>query len=302
MNYRHAFHAGNPADVLKHAILLFCLDALKRKPAPFAVLDTHAGRGLYDLLSEEALRSPEWQGGIGKLWDWTEAPPMVARLLAAVRAFNADGELRTYPGSPALVAGALREDDVLMACELHAEEHAALRRAMPRIANVQVHARDGWEALGALLPPTQRRGLVLVDPPYETPNEAAHAARAIGAALKRFAHGTYLWWRPLKSAAEVDAADAELSAYGDMETLRADLWIDAPSVQGKLKGSSVLLINPPFGLEHALREALPALAGRLAAGAAGWRLRGETGAAFGAWKDEPDALVHQRKLREEWKS
>lgn len=299
MNYRHAFHAGNHADVLKHAILLFCLDALRRKPAPFAVLDTHAGRGLYDLLSDEALRSPEWQGGIGQLWDWADAPPLVARLHDAVRAFNADGALRTYPGSPALAAGALRDEDVLMACELHAEEHAALRRTLPRIANVQVHARDGWEALGALLPPAQRRGLVLVDPPYEAPNEAARAAHAIGAALKRFAHGVYLWWRPLKSEAELNAADAELRAQGVRDLLRVDFWVDTPAPQGKLKGSSVLLINPPFGLEEALREALPALAGRLAAGDTGWRLRG---AAFGAWKDGPGGLEHQRKLRKEWES
>lgn len=273
MNYRHAFHVGNHADVLKHAVLLFCLDALKRKPTPFAVLDTHAGRGFYDLLGEEALRSPEWQDGIARLWDWPEPPPLIARYLDAVRSFNADGALRTYPGSPALVTNTLRAEDVLMACELHPEEHAVLRRALPRQANVQVHARDGWEALNALLPPPQRRGLVLIDPPYEEADELVRAARAIGQALKRFGHGGYLWWRPLKSFAALDAVDAEARAQGAKQTLRADLWIAAPSAEGRLVGSSCFLINPPFGLEEALREALPFLADALTKGQSGWRLQ-----------------------------
>lgn len=272
MNYRHAFHAGNHADVLKHAVLLYCLDSLKRKPAPFAVLDTHAGRGLYDFLSDEALRSPEWQDGIARLWSWPEPPPLVARYLEAVRGFNADGALRTYPGSPALVTTNLRDEDVLIACELHPEEHAALRRALPRQGNVQVHGRDGWEAIGALLPPAQKRGLVLIDPPYEAPDELALSAAMIGKALKRFGHGAYLWWRPMKSESALAAADAELHALGAKEMLRADLWVAAPALEGRLVGSSVLLINPPFGLREALAEALPFLAEALTKGQSGWRL------------------------------
>jgi 23S rRNA (adenine2030-N6)-methyltransferase len=272
VNYRHAFHVGNHADVLKHAVLLFCLDALKRKPSPFAVLDTHAGRGLYDLASEEAERSPEWRDGVGRLWTWPDPPPLIARYLDAVRAFNADGDLRVYPGSPALVTAALRDKDVLAACELHPEEHAALRRALPRQGNIQVHARDGWEAMGALLPPAQRRGLVLIDPPYEEPDELARAARALGPALKRFGHGVYLWWRPLKNAAALDAADAEARAQGAKQTLRADLWTAAPTPEGKLVGSSLYVINPPFGLAEALRDSLPFLADALTKGQSDWRL------------------------------
>lgn len=272
MNYRHAFHVGNHADVLKHAALLFCLDALKRKPAPFAVLDTHAGRALYDLAGDEAARSPEWRDGIGRLWDWPSPPPLIARYLDAVRAFNSDGALRTYPGSPALITTALRPDDTLSACELHPEEYSALRRTLPRSPNVNAHARDGWEALGALLPPTQKRGLVVIDPPYERPDELENAARALGAPLKRFGHGIYLWWRPLKSFAALDTADAEAKVQGARETLRADLWTAAPTRDGKLVGSSLLLINPPFGLEATLREALPFLADALTKGQSGWRL------------------------------
>lgn len=272
MNYRHAFHAGNHADVLKHLVLTLCLDALKRKPAPFAVLDTHAGRGAYDLQSEEAARSPEWQDGIALLWDWADAPAPVARYLDAIRAFNCGGALRTYPGSPALIATALREHDVLDACELHPADASTLRKTL-RTPNVRVHERDGWEALGALLPPAQGRGLVLIDPPYEALGELERGAKALGAPLKRFAHGVYLWWRPLKSQSALDAADAEVKAQGAREILRADLWVDTPQPQGRLTGSSMLLINPPFGLRETLQQTLPALAGRLATGASGWRLQ-----------------------------
>ncbi len=275
LNYRHAFHAGNHGDVLKHVALVFCLDALKRKPASFAVLDTHAGRGVYDLAAAEAVRSPEWTGGIGRLWGQEGLPDALARHLAAIAAHNAGGDLRLYPGSPTLIAAALREGDELHACELHPEEYAALRRSLGRAPGVRLHERDGYEALAALLPPTQRRGLVLIDPPYEAPDELALALAAIKGALHRFAHGIYLWWRPLKSASALAAVDAELMSSGAVRsTLRADLWVDAPRPEGRLTGSSILLLNPPFGLEPALREALPALAGLLAAGASGWSVRG----------------------------
>ncbi len=271
MNYRHAFHVGNHGDVLKHVALLFCLDALKRKPSPFAVLDTHGGRGIYDLAAAEALRSPEWTGGVGRLWGQGDLPAPLARYLAAIAAHNSGRELRHYPGSPALVAAALREGDELFACELHPEEYGALRRSLAHAPGARLHERDGYEALAALLPFPQRRGLVLIDPPYETPDELARAVTAIKGALNRFAHGTYLWWRPLKSASALAAADAELLSAGTVRSaLRSDLWVDAPRLEGRLTGSSILLINPSFGLEAALREALPVLADLLAAGASGW--------------------------------
>ncbi|MBL8548508.1 MAG: 23S rRNA (adenine(2030)-N(6))-methyltransferase RlmJ [Hyphomonadaceae bacterium] len=272
MNYRHGFHVGNHGDVLKHAALLYCIERLKLKKTPFAVLDTHAGAGLYDLSGPQAQRSPEWQGGIGRIWDWNAAPPLVASYLEAVRAFNPDGTLGVYPGSPALAARALRAHDTLIAVEKHPEEAALLRESLAGFDHVRLHMRDAWEALPALLPPREKRGLVLIDPPYEQPDELEVAARALGPALKRFGHGVYLWWRPLKSASALGAADAEARTQGARETLRADLWIDTPQPEGRLVGSSLLLINPPFGLEAALREALPPLAQKLAAGAAGWRV------------------------------
>lgn len=263
MNYRHAFHAGNHADVLKHLALTLCIARLKHKDSPFALLDTHAGRGLYDLESEEARRSPEWRDGVAKLLDWPDAPAPVRLYLETL------GETRAlYPGSPVLAARLMRAQDRLICSELHPEEFEQLKRLGLGGPKTELHHRDGYEAMGALLPFAERRGLVLIDPPYEQTDELARAAAALKAAFKRFGHGVYLWWRPLKQPAELDRYDGELGRG----LLRADLWVDAPAREGKLAGSSLAIVNPPFGLEEALREALPALAERLSLGASGWRV------------------------------
>ena len=263
MNYRHSYHAGNHADVLKHLILIACLTHLKQKPAPFAVLDTHAGAGDYALNDTPAA---EWRAGAGRIFDWAEAPAAIAPYRAALHAANPDGALRAYPGSPRLARAALRGGDRLIACELHPEEADALKRAFRNDRQAQIHARDGWGALRALLPPAERRGLVLIDPPYEAEDELNRGAQALAEALTRFP-GPYLWWRPLKDPVAVDAADAEVRARApSLETLRVDLRVGAPD--GKLNASSVLAANPPYGLETTLRAALPALAQRLAVDAA----------------------------------
>ncbi len=264
MNYRHAFHAGNHADVLKHLTLTLILQRLAQKPAPFAVLDTHAGAGRYDLTSEEARRSPEWESGAGKLWDWPDAPAALAPYIAAIAAHNAGSALTLYPGSPLIAAHAMRPQDRLVLCELHPEEAHKLRVTMAAVNNgptTQIHQRDGFEAITALTPPPERRGLVLIDPPYEAEGELAASVRALKAAQARFAHGVYLWWRPLKDAATLNAADSELSG----EKLRADLWTSPPQRTGALTASSVLVINPPFGLKEALAGTLPQIAQRLSA-------------------------------------
>lgn len=267
MNYRHAFHAGNHADVLKHIVLLACLAHLKRKDAPFAVLDTHAGAGLYDLTSDAALRSPEFAGGVAKLWDWPDPPALAAAYLDAVRAHNADGALRFYPGSPALAAAALRAGDRLLLCELHEDEVAKLRRNV-RAPNVHIHARDGWEALHALIPFKERRGLILVDPPYEAPGELAAGARAVRAALAKFQTAMLIWWRPLKDARALDAADAELFAHNGKDSIRIDLAVAPPALEGPLTASSVLVVNPPHTLAAAMIGIAVPLAARLSHNAA----------------------------------
>jgi 23S rRNA (adenine2030-N6)-methyltransferase len=286
MNYRHAFHVGNHADVLKHVALIFCLEALQRKPTAFAALDTHAGAGLYDLGSEQAQRSPEWRGGIGALWGANDAPTPVARYLEAIAAANPREHVAYYPGSPVLIAQGLRENDEAHCCELHPEEYARLREALATAPGMRLHRRDGWEALGALLPPAQKRGLVLIDPPYEAANELPRAAAALKSALKRFGHGMFLWWRPLKSESALAAADAEIASTAPRESLRADFWIDAPQPEGRLNGSSLLIVNPPFGLEAALRESLAYLATKLATGASGWRIAGHGTAAGNSHAEE----------------
>lgn len=270
MNYRHVFHAGNHADVLKHVVLLACLERLKRKPAPFAVLDTHAGAGLYDLTSEAARRSPEWESGVARVWTWDAPPAPIASYVEALRHANPDGSLRFYPGSPALIRGALRPQDRLIACDTHPDEAAALRLRFRGDAQVQIHLRDGWEALGALLPLKERRGLVLIDPPYEEPGELTRAMESLAAGLNRFPAGIFLWWRPLKEPRAVERLDAELGQRTSGPLLC--IALSAPAPAGKLAASSVLIANPPFGLEEALAAALPALAARLG-GEALWRGR-----------------------------
>jgi len=263
MNYRHAFHAGNHADVLKHAALLLCLQRLTEKPAALTVLDTHAGRGLYPLDADEARRSPEWRDGVGRIWDWGDAPESLRPLQTALRAANPDGQLRIYPGSPMVSAAALRPQDRLILCELHPQEVAALRAAAPSWA--ATHQRDGFGAFAALLPPAGGRGLTLLDPPYERPDEARRCVAGLSEGLRRFRQGVFLWWRPLKDRRLIDAADAELTGAAPLKALRLDLRV-RPDGEGGLAASSLLVINPPYGLEAALGELGPALAARLAQG------------------------------------
>lgn len=266
MNYRHAFHAANHADVLKHSVLLHWLSHLKRKPAPFAALDSHAGPGLYDLASAAALRSPEWRDGLGRLWDWADPPLLIAALLDAARAHNPDGALRFYPGSPQLIADALRAADRLVAVERHPADVAELRGRFRGVRGVQVHERDAWEALGALFPFPEKRGLILIDPPYEAPDELDRAAAAVRDLLRRAPHAQILWWRPLKDEAALVRADAEALALARAEFLRLDLAVAAPAREGPLRASSLLAINPPYTLREAAHACIPALPQRLAQG------------------------------------
>ena len=258
MNYRHAFHAGNHADVLKHLILAATLRRMTRKDAPLAVLDTHAGIGRYDLTSDAAVRSPEWRDGIGRLRDATDAPDAVRFYLDVVGA-SPDA----YPGSPAIALALLRPSDRYIACELHPEDAIALRAAIGRDARANIHVRDGFAAVAALLPFKERRGLVLIDPPYEADDEIIRSVAAIRTVVQRFRQAAILWWRPIKAGGIIDAADRELAHLG-LESARFDLAVDAPRAKGGLKASSVLAINPPHGLTEEIDESLQYLAPRLA--------------------------------------
>jgi 23S rRNA (adenine2030-N6)-methyltransferase len=258
MNYRHAFHAGNHADCLKHALLLPLLQALARKPAPFAVLDTHAGRGSYDLAAGEAARTGEAALGALRLRDVTQGP-----LLPYVTALRAEGFPARYPGSPVLVRAALRPQDRLVCCELHPEDHAALRAHVARDPQVAVHRRDAWEATRALTPFPERRGLVLIDPPFEQEGEFDRLAEAIAALRRRFRAAILAAWYPVKHRAPVRDFHDALRAGGVRDLLACEMWLREPTDPRRLNGSGLLVANPPFGFAAAAGEILAALLARL---------------------------------------
>ncbi|MCA9660797.1 MAG: 23S rRNA (adenine(2030)-N(6))-methyltransferase RlmJ [Myxococcales bacterium] len=269
MNYRHAFHAGNPGDVLKHLVLVLCLEHLRRKAKPFVYLDTHAGRGLYDLAADSASRTEEHVAGIRRLWGRPPGDPSIARYLEVVAGFNGgakggDAPLRHYPGSPAIAAALLRADDRMILCELHPEECAALRRQLGDDPRVAIHERDGYEGLRALLPPPIRRGLVLMDPPFERADEWDALAEGLRLAHRRFATATLAAWYPVKGGAPLAGFEAAVADAGIDKILKVELATTGDRSGDRMVGSRVLLINPPWRLDEALCAALPRLARELA--------------------------------------
>ena len=261
MNYRHAFHAGNFADCMKHALLIWMLRALMRKPAPIFVLDTHAGNGRYDLSSGPAERTGEWRAGIGRLLDDSAGGLNDHGALA-----DYIGEVQAqglYPGSPALIRALLRDNDRLACCELHPEDCADLKIEFGRDPQVAVHRRDAWEAIGALLPPVQKRGLVLIDPPYEDPAEFARLAAGLQAGWSRFRTGVFAAWYPIKHRAPVRAFHTALVESGMRDIVAAELWLREPLDPTRLNGCGLVVINPPFGFEPAALSILQALLDRL---------------------------------------
>lgn len=279
MNYRHAFHAGNHCDVLKHAVLCLVLGRLSAKDKPFGVLDTHAGRGLYDLESEAALKTSEHLGGVARVLADPEPPAALGPYVAAVRRANPFGGSRWYPGSPLIVADALRPGDSAKFCELHPEERVALETALAGQRGVKVFDRDGYQAVRAFLPPVERRGLVLIDPPFEQPGEYDRLAAALGDGLKRWATGIFMFWRPVKDAAGWRRFLAAVEGMGAGDNLDIELNIRG-RVEDKLTGSGLYIVNPPFGLSASLTELLPWLASRLAiSDGASWLLAEREGGA-----------------------
>jgi 23S rRNA (adenine2030-N6)-methyltransferase len=262
MNYRHAFHAGNFADVVKHAAFTRILVHLAQKPAAFRVIDAHAGAGLYDLAGSEASRSGEWRAGIGRLLAAQLAAPVRALLapyLDAVSALNAPGALTAYPGSPALARAFLRTQDRLIACELEPNAAAALARNVARDRRVKAIAIDGWVALNAYVPPPERRGLVLIDPPYEDEGDFARLARGLEAAHRKWPTGIYLLWHPIKGRHEPDAFARRLSRAGIGKILRAEFTVGVARADGPLASCGLIVVNPPHTLESELAAILPAL-------------------------------------------
>lgn len=278
MNYRHSYHAGNFSDVLKHSILALCLRHLVNKEAPFFVLDTHAGTGIYDLTGTEAQKTAEAQLGIGRLFgDGAQRCPgdtatLLSPYLDIVCEMNPHA-LASYPGSPEIARRMTRPQDRLVFCELHAHDAEMLARNMGRDRRIRVESIDGWQALKSLLPPPERRGLVLVDPSFEERDELARMARAFAQAIRRFATGMYLLWYPIKDRAATDRLAEEVRSAAKIKLLRAELLVRPASDAGLLIGTGLIVANPPFTLEDQLKSLLPALAGRLQQGSSSdWHL------------------------------
>ncbi len=267
MNYRHAYHAGNFADVLKHLVLTLVIEHLKQKPAPFRVIDTHAGTGLYDLTGIEAGKTNEWQGGIGRLIGATlsaEAAPVFAPYLDCVRSENPDGTLVRYPGSPLIARRLLRANDVLVVNELHPEDHRELAALFARDAQTKVLNLDGWTALKSLLPPKERRGVILVDPPFEEAGELDRLVAGLKDAHRRFATGTVILWYPVKSLRPIDHFHRALAGLGLEKVLVTELFLRPPQDPERLNGTGLVVFNPPFTLADRLHTALPVLTASMA--------------------------------------
>ena len=270
MNYRHAYHAGNFADVMKHAVLCRVLMHLRGKPGAFRVIDTHAGSGVYDLRSVEAGRTLEWRDGIGRLIG-AELDAGVRALLApyldAVAALNPSGALAVYPGSPALVRALLRSQDRLIACELEPQAAGALSRELSGDARTKAIAIDGWTALTAYVPPKERRGLVLIDPPFEQSEEFSRLVQGLAAAHRKWPTGHYLVWYPIKDTNDVAAFVRKLARSGIAKMLRVELIAASSAAETGLRGSGLIVVNPPWTLHDELNVLLPALARVLSRGA-----------------------------------
>lgn len=278
MNYRHGFHAGNHADVLKHLVLIALLDSLKRKDAPFFVLDSHAGRGRYDLSGGQASRTGEAKAGIHRLWNARPTgPPALTRYLAAVAAAQA-GAPDSYPGSPLLVSQALREQDRFAACELVADEANALKSLLASDPRSHVHARDGYAALKALLPPKDgatrfARALVLIDPPYEAQDaEYPLILAALHEALTRFPQGIFAVWYPIKQRPSLHPFFRKISRLPAKSALAIELLVRPDDSPLRMNGSGMLLLNPPWNIEKDIEPALKPLAQAMGDAGASWRL------------------------------
>lgn len=266
MHYRHSYHAGNFADVFKHVALCGLLAALNRKDKPWCYLETHAGAGAYDLAGEGATRTGEWRDGIGRLFEETppDAPPPLAQLIATVRALNPDGALRHYPGSPLFARALARERDRLVLCEKIPEVAADLKDNLAGERRAIVHRRDGYEA-ASLLPPAEKRGLVLVDPPFERPDEFEAVGDLLEKAIARFAGGVYAAWYPLKNRHAAGRFERRMARVADKPPLRLSLETGAPG-EGQMRACAVLVVNAPYGFAEEFAPAGRLLAGRLAQG------------------------------------
>ena len=259
LSYRHAFHAGNHADVLKHAVVVQLLHYLGKKDKAYWYIDTHAGAGAYALREGYATKNAEFDTGIGKLWGRNDLPAALSEYVDEVAALNPDGELRFYPGSPYLAWRLMREQDRMRLFELHSTEIDVLRHRFHDAGRrVMIYAGDGFDGIKALLPPPPRRALVLIDPSFEDKRDYARTLTCVEESLKRFANGTYAVWYPQVTRPESQRFPEQLKRLQNKNWLHLTLSVSNPPEDGfGLYGSGMFILNPPYTLEAAMKEALP---------------------------------------------
>ncbi|MCB1797993.1 MAG: 23S rRNA (adenine(2030)-N(6))-methyltransferase RlmJ [Gammaproteobacteria bacterium] len=264
LSYRHAFHAGNHADVLKHYVLFEILSYYGQKGKPYWYIDTHAGAGQYDLKGSQAAQNAEYLEGVGRLWEQSQLPPALVAFLAALRKFNSGPDLRIYPGSPLLAGSLIRDEDRMLLFEMHPADLRALQAGVKAAGRqVKVRGEDGFAGLVGILPPPTRRAVILIDPPYEVKADYRRVEEALNAALKRFAQGTYVLWYPLLRRNEVQVMRERFRRLGAPAWLQVELQVRQPTDSG-MYGSGVYVINPPWTLPQQLASILPTLRDRLA--------------------------------------
>ncbi|GAA5188666.1 23S rRNA (adenine(2030)-N(6))-methyltransferase RlmJ [Ferrimonas gelatinilytica] len=263
LSYRHSYHAGNHADVLKHSVQALILEALKAKPKPFIYHDTHSGAGRYDLKDAHAEKTGEYVDGIGRLWQ-QDCPEPLHPYLKAVKALNPNGDLRYYPGSPLLAQRLLREQDRLVLTELHPSDHPRLMQEFSGDRRARIFKEDGYQRLKASLPPQERRGVVLIDPPYELKDEYRDLVKGVLAGIKRWATGTYAIWYPVVYRQDVDFIERQLKQSGVRKILQIELCVRSDSNERGMTGSGMIVINPPWTLEQQMQTLLPWLTQTLA--------------------------------------
>ena len=257
LSYRHSFHAGNHADVLKHIVQTLIIESLKEKEKPFLYLDTHAGAGRYQLTNVHATRTGEYLEGIARLWQQEEVPELILPYLEAVGSLNTSDELRYYPGSPLLAAKLLREQDLLMLTELHPTDFPLLRTEFSRDKRVRVCREDGFGQLKSKLPPASRRGFALIDPPYELKQDYSAVVKGIVEGYKRFATGTYAIWYPVVHRQQIKRMLKELEATGIRKILQIELAVKPDSDQLGMTASGMIVINAPWKLASQMASILP---------------------------------------------
>ncbi len=272
LSYRHSFHAGNHADVVKHIVQSLILSALQQKEKPFVYHDTHSGVGRYDLTHEWSEKTGEYKQGIARLWQQDNLPQELDSYIDAIRQLNSDGELRYYPGSPRIARSHMRRQDRMVLTELHPSDYPLLEQEFHRDRQVQIYKEDGFQRLKASLPPKERRGLVLIDPPYELAKEYRDVVNAIAASYKRWATGIYAIWYPVVNRCDIDDMLDGLKSLGIRKILQIELGVSPDTNERGMTASGMIVINPPWKLESQMQSLLPWLKETIAPVTGHWKV------------------------------